>query len=351
MSGNSGDLKQLIGLVADGQSLDQSQAEAAFDIIMSGDATPAQIGAFLMALRVRGETVDEITGAARIMRAKATAVEAPADAIDIVGTGGDAKGTLNVSTGASFVVAACGVPVAKHGNRALSSKTGAADVLTALGVNIDADFSLVREAIWENNLGFLMAPRHHSAMRNVGGVRVELATRTIFNILGPLSNPAQVSRQMVGVFARKWVEPLAHVFANLGLERAWVVHGADGLDELSTTGVTHVAELNDGVVRTFEVTPEDAGLARASLDDIRGGDSEHNAAAMRDMLSGAPGAFRDIVVLNSAAALIVAGKADNLASGAEMAAKAIDSGAAMATLDRLIEITNRAIPEAAEGGA
>jgi anthranilate phosphoribosyltransferase len=304
-----------------------------------------------MALRVRGETVDEITGAARIMRAKATAVEAPADAIDIVGTGGDAKGTLNVSTGASFVVAACGVPVAKHGNRALSSKTGAADVLTALGVNIDADFSLVREAIWENNLGFLMAPRHHSAMRNVGGVRVELATRTIFNILGPLSNPAQVSRQMVGVFARKWVEPLAHVFANLGLERAWVVHGADGLDELTTTGVTHVAELNDGVVRTFEVTPEDAGLPRASLDDIRGGDSEHNAAAMRDMLAGAPGAFRDIVVLNSAAALIVADKADKLASGAEMAAKAIDSGAAMATLDRLIEITNREIPEAAEGGA
>ncbi|NNE82969.1 MAG: anthranilate phosphoribosyltransferase [Alphaproteobacteria bacterium] len=351
MSGDLGDLKELIGLVADGQSLDQGQAEAAFDIIMSGDATPAQIGAFLMALRVRGETVDEITGAARIMRAKATAVEAPADAIDIVGTGGDAKGTLNVSTGASFVVAACGVPVAKHGNRALSSKTGAADVLTALGVNIDADFSLVREAIWENNLGFLMAPRHHSAMRNVGGVRVELATRTIFNILGPLSNPAQVSCQMVGVFAQKWVEPLAHVFANLGLERAWVVHGADGLDELTTTGVTHVAELNDGVVRTFDVTPEDAGLVRASLDDIRGGDSEHNAAAMRDMLAGAPGAFRDIVVLNSAAALIVAGKADDLATGAEMAAKAIDSGAAMATLERLIEITNREVPEAAEGGA
>jgi anthranilate phosphoribosyltransferase len=351
MSGDLGDLKELIGLVADGQSLDQDQAEAAFDIIMSGDATPAQIGAFLMALRVRGETVDEITGAARIMRAKATAVEAPAGAIDIVGTGGDAKGTLNVSTGASFVVAACGVPVAKHGNRALSSKTGAADVLTALGVNIDADFSLVREAIWENNLGFLMAPRHHSAMRNVGGVRVELATRTIFNLLGPLSNPAQVKRQMVGVFAQQWVEPLAHVFANLGLERAWVVHGADGLDEMTTTGTTHVAELNDGAVRTFEVTPEDAGLARASLDDIRGGDSDHNAAAMRDMLSGAPGAFRDIVVLNSAASLIVAGKADDLAIGADMAAKAIDSGAAMATLERLIEITNRALPEAAEGGA
>lgn len=351
MTGDVSDLKQFIGLVADGQSLDQKQAEAAFDIIMSGDATPAQIGAFLMALRVRGETVDEITGAARIMRAKAHKVEAPANAIDIVGTGGDAKGTLNVSTGASFVVAACGVPVAKHGNRALSSKTGAADVLTALGVNIDADFDLVREAIWENNLGFLMAPRHHSAMRNVGGVRVELATRTIFNILGPLSNPAQVSRQMVGVFARQWVEPLAHVLANLGLERAWVVHGADGLDEVSTTGATYVAELKDGAVGTFEVTPEDAGLARATLDDIRGGDAAHNAAAMRDMLAGAPGAFRDIVVINASASLIVAGKAQDLASGAKMAAEAIDSGAAGDVLNRLVEITNRAVAEAAEHSA
>jgi len=345
------DLKELIGLVADGQTLDQGQAEAAFGIIMSGDATPAQVGAFLMALRVRGETVDEITGAARIMRAKALAVDAPADAIDIVGTGGDAKGTLNVSTGASFVVAACGVPVAKHGNRALSSKTGAADVLTALGVNIDADFDLVREAIWENNLGFLMAPRHHSAMRNVGGVRVELATRTIFNLLGPLSNPAQVKRQMVGVFARQWVEPLAHVFANLGLDRAWIVHGADGLDEMSTTGVTHVAELKDGAVRTFDVTPEDAGLTRASLDDIRGGNSEHNTAAMRAMLAGEPGAFRDIVILNAAASLIVAGKVEDLAAGAEMAAKAIDSGAAMDTLNRLIAITNRPPAETADAGA
>ncbi len=351
MSGDLTDLKALIGLVADGQSLDQSQAETAFDIIMSGDATPAQIGAFLMALRVRGETVDEITGAARIMRAKAHAIDAPADAIDIVGTGGDAKGTLNVSTGASFVVAACGVPVAKHGNRALSSKTGAADVLTALGVNIDADFALVRESIWENNLGFLMAPRHHSAMRNVGGVRVELATRTIFNILGPLSNPAQVSRQMVGVFADRWVEPMAHVFANLGLERAWVVHGADGLDELSTTGPTHVAELKDGKVTTFEVTPEDADLARATLDDIRGGDPEQNAAAMRDMLEGKPGAFRDIVVLTAAGSLIVAGKAEDLAAGAAMAAQAIDSGAAQETLNKLVEITNRPVEGAADGDA
>jgi len=349
MNGGARDLKDFIGLVADGRSLDQGQAEAAFDIIMSGDATPAQIGAFLMALRVRGETVDEITGAARIMRAKAHGIDAPPDAIDIVGTGGDAKGTLNVSTGASFVVAACGVPVAKHGNRALSSKTGAADVLTALGVNIDADFDLVRQSIWDNNLGFLMAPRHHSAMRNVGGVRVELATRTIFNILGPLSNPAQVKRQMVGVFARQWVEPMAHVFGNLGLERAWVVHGADGLDELSTTGPTYVAELKDGTVTTFEVTPEDAGLARATLDDIRGGDSEHNARAMRAMLNAEPGAFRDIVLLNAAAALIVAGKVDDLAAGVAMAARGIDSGAAMDTLNRLVEITNRPAAKTAEG--
>ena len=249
------------------------------------------------------------------------------------------------------MVAACGVPVAKHGNRALSSKTGAADVLTALGVNIDADFSLVREAIWENNLGFLMAPRHHIAMRNVGGVRVELATRTIFNILGPLSNPAQVKRQMVGVFAHQWVEPMAHVLGNLGLEHAWVVHGADGLDEMSTTGPTHVAELKDGAVQTFEVSPEEAGLDLASLDDIRGGDAEHNAAAMRDMLAGEPGAFRDIVVFTAAGSLIVAGKADDLASGAEMAAQSIDSGAAMDTLNRLIAITNRPVEDASDGSA
>ena len=210
MSASAKDLRPLLALVADGTPLDMQQAEEAFDIIMSGDATPAQIGGFLMALRVRGETVDEITGAARIMRAKVQGIEAPPGAVDVVGTGGDAKGTLNISTATSFIVAACGVPVAKHGNRALSSKTGAADVLTALGVNIEADFALVREAIWENNLGFLMAPRHHSAMRNVAGPRVELATRTIFNLLGPLSNPSLVKRQMVGVFAQRWVEPLGY---------------------------------------------------------------------------------------------------------------------------------------------
>lgn len=345
MSDNAKDLRPLLAIVADGTPLSRDQAETAFDIIMSGDATPAQIGGFLMALRVRGETVDEITGAAQIMRAKVQSVEAPAGAIDVVGTGGDAKGTLNISTASSFVVAACGVPVAKHGNRALSSKTGAADVLTALGVNIDADFALVREAIWENGIGFLMAPRHHSAMRNVAGPRVELATRTIFNLLGPLSNPSLVTRQMVGVFAAQWVEPLAHVLGNLGLECAWVVHGADGLDEMSTTGVTHVAELKDGIVSTFDVTPEDAGLPRAALDDIRGGDSEFNAAAIRDLLAGTAGPFRDIVLFNSAGTLVVAGKANDLKSGVDLAAAAIDEGRAQQKLERLIEITNRAKPE------
>jgi anthranilate phosphoribosyltransferase len=341
MSKRKLDLKELLSIVAEGNNLSQSQAENAFDIIMSGNATPAQIGAFLMALRVRGETVDEITGAAKIMRSKAEFIPAPENAIDIVGTGGDAKGTLNVSTGASFVVAACGVPIAKHGNRALSSKTGAADVLKALGVNIDADFSLVRESIWDNNLGFLMAPRHHSAMRNVGGVRVELATRTIFNILGPLSNPSKVSRQLVGVFSKKWVNPLAKVLENLGLDSAWVVHGADGLDEMSTTGITYVAELKNGKIRTFDVTPEDALIQRSSLEDIRGGDAHFNAIAMKDMLSGKPSSFRDIVVLNAAASLVVAGKAEDLKNGAIMAQKAIDNGDAQKVLDKLIKITNR----------
>jgi anthranilate phosphoribosyltransferase len=342
VSGPGKDLRPLLAIVADGTPLDTQQAEAAFDIIMSGDATPAQIGGFLMALRVRGETVAEITGAARIMRAKVQHVEAPPGAVDVVGTGGDAKGTLNISTASSFVVAACGVPVAKHGNRALSSKTGAADVLTALGVNIEADFALVREAIWENNIGFLMAPRHHSAMRNVAGPRVELATRTVFNLLGPLSNPSLVKRQMVGVFAQKWVEPLARVLGNLGLERAWVVHGADGLDEISTTGVTHIAELKNGAVTTFDIAPEDAGLPRAALDDIRGADPVHNARAIRHMLEGKASPFRDIVLLNSAATLIVAGRMDDLKTGVAMAAAAIDEGRALQRLDRLVEITNRA---------
>ena len=341
MSQDINDFKRLIGIVADGTPLNLDQAKTAFNIMMSGDATPSQMGAFLMALRVRGETVDEITGGAMVMREKALPIEAPENAIDTCGTGGDAKGSVNISTATSFVIAACGVPVAKHGNRALSSRTGAADVLTALGVNIDADFSLIAEAIREANIGFLMAPRHHGAMRHVGPTRVELGTRTIFNLLGPLSNPARAKRQLMGVFDGKWVEPLANVLRNLGSEKVWVVHGSNGMDELTTTGPSIVAELKNGTVSTFEVTPEDAGLPRARDEDLKGGLPEENARDLIGVLEGRPGAYRDIVLLNSAAALIVADKAQNLREGAAMAAEAIDSGRARARLDQLVEITNR----------
>ena len=344
----AGDLKQLLGAAASGRALDSAEAERAFDIIMSGDATPAQMGGFLMALRVRGETVAEITGAARAMRAKMLTIEAPEGAIDTCGTGGDGQGTYNVSTASALVAAACGVPVAKHGNRALSSKSGAADVLVALGVNIDADMSLVKKALWEANVCFLMAPRHHSAMRHVGPTRVELGTRTIFNLLGPLSNPARVTRQTIGVFAPDWVEPIAQVLKDLGHERAWVFHGAGGLDELSTTGASTVAELKDGKIATFEVTPADAGLATAKIEDLKGGDAAHNAQAMRALLDGAPGAFRDIVLLSTAAALIVAGKARDLKDGAAMAAEAVDGGKARATLARLVAISNEPPPPGVE---
>ncbi len=338
----SDDLKPLIAKVADGNSLSVDEAEAAFTIIMSGQATEAQIGAFLMALRVRGETVDEITGAVRVMRAKALPVKAPADAIDVVGTGGDGSGTYNISTAAAIVVAGCGVPVAKHGNKALSSKSGAADVLTALGVDIDADISLVEKAIAEAGIGFLMAPRHHSAMKYVGPARVEIGTRTIFNLLGPLSNPAGVTRQFTGVFAKDWIEPMANVLGNLGCEAAWVVHGADGLDEMTTTGPTFVAELKDAKVTTFEVSPEDAGLGVASPEDLKGGDAEHNAAALSQVMDGEPGPYRDVTLYNAAGALIVAGKAKDLKQGVEIAAAAIDGGQAKAALDKMVAITNEA---------
>ena len=346
MTSDMGDLKSLLAVAAQGERLTSAQAEQAFDVIMSGNATPAQMGGFLMALRVRGESVEEIIGAAKTMRAKMLPIEGPAEAIDTCGTGGDAKGTLNISTGAALVVAACGVPVAKHGNRALSSKSGAADVLTALGVNIEADMALVARALREANICFLMAPRHHSAMRHVGPTRVEMGTRTIFNLLGPLSNPARVKRQLLGVFSPDWVEPLAHVLKGLGTEMAWVVHGADGLDELSTTGPSSVAELKDGAVRSFTVSPEEAGLAQATLDDLKGGDAAHNALVMRAMLDGERGPFRDIVVYSSAAALIVAGKAEDLKSGVALAAEAVDSGRAKATLARLVAITNETVPGA-----
>ena len=332
-------LKPFLAKLADGRSLDADEAEAAFDIIMSGSATQAQIGAFLMALRVRGETVDEITGAVRIMRAKAVAVSAPADAIDVVGTGGDASGTYNISTAAAIVVASCGVPVAKHGNRALSSRSGAADVLAALGVDIDADVALVERAILEAGIGFMMAPRHHSAMRHVAASRAEIGTRTIFNLLGPLSNPAGVRRQFTGAFAREWIEPMARVLGNLGAERAWVVHGSDGLDEMTTTGASHVAELSGGEVRAFDVSPADAGLPEARPEDLKGGDAETNAAALTALLRGEAGPYRDVVLYNAAGALIVAGKVENLKDGVARGAAAVDEGRAAATLEKLVAIT------------
>jgi anthranilate phosphoribosyltransferase len=344
MTADMTQLKALIAAVADGRSLTQDEAHLGFDIMMSGNATPSQMGAFLMALRVRGETVDEITGAARTMRAKVTAVHAPANAVDLVGTGGDGVGTWNVSTASALVVAGCGVPIAKHGNRAFSSKAGAADVLSALGVNLDCDMKLIERAIAEAGVGFMMAPRHHSAMRHVGGTRVEMGTRTIFNILGPLSNPAGVRHLLVGVFARKWIEPMAQTLGNLGASRAWVVHGSDGLDEITTTGATYVAELKDGKVSTFEVTPEDAGVKRARLEDLKGGTPAENAAAVNELLAGKPGAFRDIVRFNAGAALVIAGKAPDLKTGSSMAATAIDSGKAKACLERLIAITNTPMP-------
>jgi anthranilate phosphoribosyltransferase len=326
-----------------------AEAREAFEIIMSGDATPAQMGGFLLGLRVRGETVDELTAGAQALRDRMLPVSAPVGAIDTCGTGGDASGTYNISTAAAFVVAACGVPVAKHGNRALTSQAGSADVLTALGVDIEAPVAVIERAITEVGIGFMMAPRHHGAMRHVAGARVELGTRTIFNLLGPLANPASAKRQMMGVFARQWVEPLAHVLGQLGSERAWVVHGADGLDELSTTGPSTVAELVGGTVRTFEVTPEEVGLPRAELAALRGGDAASNAVALRAVLDGEPGPFRDIVLLNAAAALVVAGTADDLQSGIARAAAAIDDGSAKTVLARLVALTSEGRAEGAAG--
>jgi len=334
-------MKELLQRVAGGMALNESEAEAAFEVIMSGEATPAQIGALLMGLRVRGETVAEITGAARILRAKALTLEAPAEAIDTCGTGGDAAGTYNISTAAAFIIAGCGVPVAKHGNRALSSRSGSADVLKALGVNIDADFPLMREALTEAKICFMMAPRHHSAMRHVMPVRTELGTRTLFNLLGPLSNPAGTRRQVVGVFSAEWVQPLAEVLGRLGAERAWVVHGHDGLDEITTTGPTDVAEYRDGEVNAFTVTPSIAGIPLASPEDLKGGDAAYNATAMRAVFDGAPGPLRDIALFNAAAGLIVAGRVAGLKEGVIQAALAVDEGRAKAALDALIAITNR----------
>ncbi|PBB67229.1 anthranilate phosphoribosyltransferase [Mesorhizobium sp. WSM4312] len=332
-------LKTHIAKVAAGTALSFEEAREAFDIIMSGDATPGQIGGFLMALRVRGETVSEISGAVATMRAKMLRVEAPAGAIDIVGTGGDNSHSVNISTGSAFIIAAAGVPVAKHGNRGLSSLTGAADVLIALGVKIDIPPETIGRCIHEAGVGFMFAPAHHPAMKHVGPTRVELGTRTIFNLLGPLSNPAGVVRQMVGVFLPEWIMPVAETLKALGTEHAWVVHG-DGYDEITTTGQTQVAELIGGEIRSFTLTPEEVGLKRHTKDELRGGDAAYNAKALRDMLGGAAGAYRDTVLMNAGAGLVIAGKATTLGDGIALAAQAIDSGRALQVLDRLVEISN-----------
>jgi anthranilate phosphoribosyltransferase len=293
-----------------------------------------------MALRVRGETVDEITGAVAAMRAKMARVKAPSDAIDIVGTGGDGSGSYNVSTLASIITAACGVPVAKHGNRAISSRAGAADTLTALGVKVGLSPEGVERCLDEAGIGFMMAPAHHASMRHVGPTRVELGTRTLFNLLGPLCNPAAVKRQLVGVFSAAWLEPVAEVLRNFGSERVWVTHGLDGLDEITTTGPTKVVELKGGALHAFELTPEAAGLARAAPAALKGGDPAYNAKALIDVLDGAPGAFRDIGLITTGAALVVAGKVGSIKDGVDMGDAAIRSGAARRTLDRLITVSN-----------
>ncbi|MGF1651060.1 MAG: anthranilate phosphoribosyltransferase [Hyphomicrobiaceae bacterium] len=333
-------LKTLIQKVATGASLEADEIQVALDVMSDGAASPAQMGAFLMALRVRGETVGEITGAARMMRARMSRVSAPAGTIDIVGTGGDGHGTYNISTAAALVAAGGGLTVAKHGNRSVSSKSGASDVLTALGVKVDCSKDALERCIRDAGVGFMWAPIHHPAMKNWAPIRAELGVRTIFNLLGPISNPAGVTRQVVGVFDKAWLVPIAETLRNLGADHVWVVHGSDGLDELTTTGLTWVAELKDGVVRTFDVTPADAGLLPSRLTDLIGGDATVNADAIKALLGGRRGPYRDIVVLNAAAAFVVGGKADDLRAGAERAHKSIDTGAAKVALERLIEISN-----------
>ncbi len=336
----SSDLAPYLARISEGQILSAAETEDAVGRMMSGEADPFQIAAFLMGLRMRGEQVSEIIGGARALRSRALAVEPIPDAIDTCGTGGDAQGTYNISTAAAFVVAGCGVPVAKHGNKAATSRSGSSDVLSALGVSITLQPEPIRRCVLDCGIGFMPAPMHHAAMKHVAPVRAALSpVRTLFNLLGPLSNPAGARRQLLGVFSRRWLEPMAEALRELETERAWVVHGSDGLDELTTTGPSHVAELAGGTVRSFTVTPEEAGLERARPQQLRGGTPEENARAMRAVLDGTPGAYRDIVVLNAAAALIVAERAATLEEGAAAAAEAIDSGKARRALDALAELS------------
>jgi len=334
------EFKNLIAKAASGAVLTAAESSLAFDRIMSGQATPAQMGALLMALRIRGETIEEIIGAVRTLRARMYGVIAPPDAIDVVGTGGDASGSYNISTCAAFIVAGAGVTVAKHGNRAVSSHCGAADVLAALGVRIDLTPDVVSHCIAEVGIGFMFAPAHHPALQHVGPTRLELGTRTIFNLLGPLLNPAGVRRHLVGVFSKDWVQPLAGALRDLGSERAFVVHGCDGLDEITTAGPTNIASLEDGEIRTFEVMPEDVGLRRVASAQLKGADAATNAKALLAVLQGCAGPYRDVAAFNAAAALVVAGRAENLKDGLDIAVKSIDSGEAFDRLSQLVAVSN-----------
>lgn len=335
---------RILARALDGLVLDRVDMRRAMDLLLDGAVAEDDVAAFLLALRRRGETVEEIVAAAEAMRDKALNVSAPPGAVDTCGTGGDGARTLNISTAVAFVVAGCGVPVAKHGNRAASSRSGSSDILTALGVDIDAPPAIIERAMREAKIGFMFAAYHHRAVANVAAVRKRLGVRTLFNVLGPLANPAQARRQLMGVYDRTLTEPLADALGRLGAERAWVVAGADGLDELTTTGPSYVSETQNGTVRSFSITPEDAGLKRASLDDLRGGEPAANAAALRRVLDGEPGPYRDIVLLNAAATLVIADRAAKLIDGAAIAAASIDNGRARSALTALIEISNSRRP-------
>ena len=334
-------LKPTLAILQSGRPLTSSEASKAFEVILSGEASPAQIGSFVTALRVRGETIDEIAAGVSVMRANAMKVKTPTHVLDTCGTGGDGSGSYNISTAVALVAAACGAYVAKHGTLAQSSKSGSSDVLQALGVELNLSANALEQCINEVGIGFLFAPNHHAAMRHVAPIRKELGFRTIFNLLGPLSNPAGANRQLLGVFDKQWVEPLAQVLKKLGSERAWVVHGSDGMDELTTTGPSTVASLRKGEINVFEVTPEDAGLTRAKPEGLVGGTPEENAGAMTALLDGQIGAYRDIVLLNTAAALVVCHKAETLKEGVEMAALAIDDGGARTVLANLVATSQK----------
>ncbi|NCF48703.1 MAG: anthranilate phosphoribosyltransferase [Bacteroidetes bacterium] len=333
-------MRKTLKTLTEGDMPSAETIRAAFHLIMNGQVSQIQTAAFLTALKIRGERVEDIAAAASVMRETALTIEAPEGAMDIVGTGGDGIGTYNISTAAAFVLAGAGVPVAKHGNKAVSSKSGAADVLTSLGINLDCDFTDISRALDDAGICFLMAPRHHSAMRHVAPVRVDLGFRTIFNMLGPLANPALVKRIMVGVFDADLCVPFAKALSALGTTHAWVVHGADGLDEVSTTGPTHVAALANGKIQEFTISPPDIGLETVSIDELKGGTPEENAASLRAVLTGAVGPYRDIVIFNAAAAMVAGGHAKNLELGAGRAAASIENGKAMTALEKLVAITN-----------